>query len=267
MSVYNIMLGAGGPFLFFRTITTNQTDYNLYNAMTAAGWNGQTPVLVDLTINSGVVIGASANTVSAFTVNSLPTGSSVKITNNGYIVGRGGQGLGKSSSFYYGMSIPSYANGGTALTVSSAINIDNTNGIIGGGGGGGGAGGGNGGGDCSCSHCGGGYANTGIMGAGGGGAGYGDAGYGATAYWASQQFFNFYSSTAGSATSGGSGYIYGGSGGSLGADGATAYGVGSCSSGYNYINLGTDGGTGGACTSGNSNITWLANGQRYGALN
>ena len=92
MSVYNIMLGAGGPFLFFRTITTNQTDYNLYNAMTAAGWNGQTPVLVDLTINSGVVIGASANTVSAFTVNSLPTGSSVKITNNGYIVGRGGQG-------------------------------------------------------------------------------------------------------------------------------------------------------------------------------
>jgi hypothetical protein len=267
MSIANILLGSGGPFLFIRTITTDQTDYNLYNQMVSAGWNGLTPVLVDLTINSGVVIGASANTVSAFTVNSVPSGSSIKITNNGAIVGRGGQGLGKSSSFYYGLPIPSYANGGTALTTAAAIRIDNTNGIIGGGGGGGGAGGGNGGGDCSCTGCGGGYANTGIMGAGGGGAGYGDAGYGATAYWASRQFFNFYYSTAGSATAGGSGYIYGGTGGSLGSDGTAGYGLGSCSSGYNYINLGTAGGTGGACTSGNSNITWLASGQRYGALN
>ena len=37
--------------------------------------------------------------------------------------------------------------------------------------------------------------------------------------------------------------------------------------GYNYINLGTAGGSAGACTSGKSNITWLATGQRYGALN
>ena len=267
MGTANMLLGAAGPFLFFRTISTNQTDYNLYNQLVAAGWDQQKAVVVDLTINSGVVIGSSANTIPAFTVSALPNGSSVRMTNNGAIVGRGGAGLGKSSSFYYGSPIPASANGGTALSTAFAISIDNTNGIVGGGGGGGGAGGGNGGGDCSCSHCGGGYANNGIMGAGGGGAGYGDAGYGATSYWASQSFFDFFYSTAGSATSGGAGYIYGGTGGALGAAGTAGTGISSCGSGYNYINLGTAGGSAGACTSGNSNITWLATGQRYGALN
>ena len=97
MSIYNVLMGASGPFLFIRTISTNQVDYNLNTAMTAAGWNGTSPVVANITIASAVQFTASANTIPAFTVGSLPTGSSVYITNNGYIVGRGGQGFGRQS--------------------------------------------------------------------------------------------------------------------------------------------------------------------------
>jgi hypothetical protein len=265
MSIANILLGSGGPFLFFRTITTDQTDYNLYNQMVAAGWNGQTPVLVDLTINAGVVIGASSNTGYAFQVSSIPSNSNISITNNGYIVGKGGTGVGKGypNQTDYNLTAPSYANGGTALYTNYPISINNASGVVGGGGGGGGAGGATSA-DCSCSSCGGVELNG--MAPGGGGAGYGSAGHGYT-NWKNNTGYRLglVSGNAGSATSAGSGYGTGGTGGGLGQAGSTGGGSSRC--GYTDQSGPGTGGAAGACTSGNSNITWTSTGTRYGALN
>ena len=277
MGTANMLLGAAGPFLFFTTVSTNQTDYNLYNAMIAAGWDGQRAVNVNLTIGAGIVFSSSANTIPAFTVGALPANSSVYITNNGFIVGRGGQGVGKGypTSTDYNLTAPASANGGTAFTTTVAVSIDNLNGTIGGGGGGGGVGGSTAA-DCSCTGCGG--VNLVGMSMGGGGAGFGSAGQGYS-WWKNNA--GFWSpltlSDAGTGTAGGDSYYAayssgtrtsggtGGTGGALGQPGGAGTGAARC--GYtNQSGPGT-GGAAGACTSGNSNITWVNNGIRLGALN
>jgi hypothetical protein len=265
MGIANMLLGAAGPFLFFRTISSNQADYNLYNQMIAAGWDGQRPVIVNLTISGGVVIYASTTSGYAFTVSGIPANSSITITNNGYIVGKGGAGFGKgvpNQSDYY-LTAPATANGGPAFYTNYAVSIDNTNGVVGGGGGAGGVGGATSA-DCSCTGCGGVELNG--MSPSGGGAGYGDAGQGYT-NWRNNTGYRLgiVTASAGGLTSGGAGYNTGGAGGSLGQDGSYGGGSGRC--GYTAQSGNGPGGTGGACTQGNSNITWLATGQRYGALN
>jgi hypothetical protein len=244
-------------------LDSNVQNYNLYSAV------GSPPTVKNVLciIGSGVEVTASDNSTYAFDVGSFVSGSRIYIQNKGYIIGRGGQGLGKSSSFYYGSPIPSYANGGPAFRSSIPVFVDNTNGIIGGGGGGGGAGGATGG-DCSCSSCGGGLAFGGQMGAGGGGAGYGAAGYGARNYQANSSFWSFSSSSAGALTTGGGPVNYGGYGGGLGAVGITGsgnYNVCRSDGRYNYITVPTSGGTPGSAIVGNSNITWINQGNIYGA--
>jgi hypothetical protein len=263
MSIYNVLMGASGPFLFIRTISTNQVDYNLNTALTAAGWNGIIPVVVNITIASAVQFTASANTIPAFTVGALPTGSSVYITNNGYIVGRGGQGVGKGfpTNVSYNLTAPATANGGLALSVSSAVSIDNTNGTVGGGGGGGGAGGGQSA-DCSCTGCGG--VALVLMGVGGSGAGFGAAGSGYQNWQNNTQYNTAISTSAGGLLTASTKNATGGVGGTLGVAGGTGTGAAQC--GYvNQSGPGT-GGAAGACTSGNANITWVNTGIRLGAL-
>lgn len=264
MSIYNVLMGASGPFLFIRTISTNQVDYNLNTALTAAGWNGTSPVVANITIASAVQFTASANTIPAFTVGVLPTGSSIYITNNGYIVGRGGQGIGKGypSNTSYNLTAPASANGGVALSVSSAVSINNASGTIGGGGGAGGVGGATSA-DCSCSSCGG--VGLAGMSTSGGGAGYGSAGQGYSGWTNNGQYNNTQNSSAGGLlTAGAQGGTTAGASGTLGVAGSA--GAGSQACGYvNQSGPGT-GGAAGACTSGNSNITWVANGIRLGTL-
>jgi len=265
MGIANMLLGAAGPFLFFRTISSNQADYNLYNQMIASGWDGQRPVVVNLTINGGVVIYASTTSTYAFTVNGIPANSSITITNNGYIVGKGGQGVGKGypNADDYTLTAPAYANGGTAFYTNYPISINN-GGTIGGGGGGGGVGGATSA-DCRCSGCGGVELNG--MSPGGGGAGYGDAGYGYS-NWKNNALYRFpYTASAGDLTTGGGpgGSGTGGTGGGLGQAGNTGGGSALC--GYTAQSGPGTGGAAGACTVGNSNITWLATGTRLGALN
>jgi hypothetical protein len=266
MGTANMLLGAAGPFLFFTTISSNQADYNLYNQMIAAGWDGQRPVIVNLTINGGVVVYASTTSGYAFTISSIPANSSITITNNGYIVGKGGQGVGKGypSSTDYNLTAPAYANGGTAFYTNYPISINNASGTIGGGGGGGGVCGATSA-DCSCSGCGGVELNG--MSPGGGGAGYGDAGYGYSNWRNNIQWRFPYTASAGGLTTGGGpgGSGTGGTGGGLGQDGATGGGSSRC--GYTAQSGPGTGGAAGACTVGNSNITWLATGTRLGALN
>jgi hypothetical protein len=264
MSIYNVLMGSSGPFLFIRTISSNQVDYNLNTALTAAGWNGLTPIIANITIASAVQFTASANTIPAFTVGTLPTGSSVYITNNGYIVGRGGRGVGKGfpTSTSYNLTAPATANGGVALSVSSLVSIDNAGGTIGGGGGGGGAGGGTSG-DCACSGCGGVSLNG--LGVGGSGAGFGAGGSGYSTWQNFSQYFNSISTSAGGLTTASTKNGTGGTGGTLGVAGGTGTGSVPCSGYTNESSPGT-GGAAGACTSGNSNITWINTGTRLGTL-
>jgi hypothetical protein len=253
-----------GSFVFFSTISSNQVDYNLNTAMTAAGWNGTSPVVANVTIGSGVIIYASANTGPAFTVGSVPAGSSVYITNNGYIVGRGGQGVGKGypTSSSYNLTAPASANGGTALAVSSLVSIDNASGTIGGGGGAGGVGGATNA-DCSCSSCGG--VQLAGMSTSGGGAGYGAAGQGYAVWRNNSAYTGTQNSSAGGLlTAGAQGGTSAGASGTLGVAGAT--GGGSVACGYTSQSGPGTGGAAGACTSGNANITWVNTGIRLGAL-
>ncbi|CAB4144132.1 hypothetical protein UFOVP470_16 [uncultured Caudovirales phage] len=264
MGIYNTLLGAGGPFPFIRALAVDQTDYNLYSALVAGGWDAQRPVYVELTINAGIILKSSANTIPAFTVGALPTGSIIKLTNRGYIVGRGGKGIGKGypTNTSYNLTAPATANGGTALITTLPISIDNASGVIGGGGGAGGVGGATSA-DCSCDGCGG--VGLAGMSTSGGGAGYGDAGQGYSGWTNNGQYNNAQNSSAGTLTAAGAqGGTTAGASGTLGVAGGT--GTGSSACGYtNQSGPGT-GGAAGACTSGNSFITWINTGSRLGAL-
>ena len=236
---------------FTLTISANQTNANLRTLAVNAGWN-QT-VKVNATINSGIYVSSNSTATPALTVSgSFPGG--VTLTNNGFIVGMGGAGgpgnTGAGSA------------GGLALSVSTAITIDNTNGTVAGGGGGGGAGnngqwtdggevpqtyttGGGGGGGGRSSNA----ANS-AGGAGGGGTnGNGASGNPGTV------------SAAGTGGAGATGTQNGGTGGTGG-----GWGTSGSTGGASNQGAGGAGGSGGGAVSGNANITWTATGTRLGAI-
>lgn len=86
--------GKSNQFAF--TISSNQTNANLASLATAAGWNGSSKVVA--TIASGVYISSNSTGTPALTVNgSFPGG--VELINNGYIIGRGGNGGAGGSTY------------------------------------------------------------------------------------------------------------------------------------------------------------------------
>jgi hypothetical protein len=110
---------------------------------------------ITVTINSGIYIWSDSTATPALTLTGGTTGDTVKIVNNGFIMGMGGAG---------GGGAPNYStaeNGGPAISLGWHATIDNTSAgaYIGGGGGGGGGNSG------------------GIVGGGGGGAGGGAGGF------------------------------------------------------------------------------------------
>lgn len=235
------------------TITSTTTNYDIFSNRGGSYVPGKTDVI--LTINSGVVVGsASTGAYALDTGTGWTSGDTIKIVNNGYIVGRGGAG-GTNAHSGGGTG----GAGGPALRAQFAVSVQNNN-IIGGGGGGGA-------GSYYVNDC----SYIGLS--GGDGAGYyganttnGGGGSAGNAY-----FCNSVSSAAGGAagSNGSDGqntacYNYymdcsdasasGGGGGGLGGSGGRA---------YNYYN----GGGPGAATSGaGTYITWLATGQRYGSI-
>ena len=244
---------------FNLTVSSNQTNANLRSLAVSAGWNQSSKVVA--TINSGVIISSNSTGTAALTINgSFPGG--LTVTNNGTIVGMGGNGGAGGGNF--GSPGPSSgAGGGTGLLAQTAVTFYNA-GVIAGGGGGGGGGTGN---------------NT-VSGGGGGGGRSSNAAnssgggvYGATVPGSAGGAGTY--SSAGSGGGGGSRGFYccgtydviyaggGGSGGSWGASGSSgAYGTPD-----NY-GAGGGGGGGGSATSGaGSYITWTATGTRYGAIN
>lgn len=236
-------------FSFTPTITSDTYNYNLRAAAVTAGWNQTDPLLATVTINSGVYVGSTAVGTYAFDTGvTFPGGSALAVVNNGFIVGRGGNGGTESTG----------QAGGPALRAQAAVSVTN-NGTIGGGGGGGGSGG-------PESYD---YVIDGGGNGGGGGAGYnggtggGGGNSGATASSGTK--------TAGGAgvgaNSSGEGEGGGGTGGGLGSAGGTgSTGTDRDWEGMPRHTPGLAGGAGGAAVVGNSNITWLNTGTRLGSV-
>lgn len=127
---------------FAFTIPSNIQNANLRTLALNAGWDGSSEVIA--TINSGVAVTSTSTGTPAMTVNgSWPNG--VTLINQGTIAGRGGTGGGGQIVFLANScntaNIPttSGGNGGTGLSVSAPLTLNNS-GTIGGGGGGGGSG-------------------------------------------------------------------------------------------------------------------------------
>jgi len=122
-----------GPkiFEFIKTFTSNVQEYNLRTDLLANGWNGVTPVAATLTVNAGVYIWSDSTSTAAFNTGTLVSDSIISIINNGYIIGRGGDGA-------RGDAVASAGSGGHAISLNYPVSITNNSYIAGGGGGGGG---------------------------------------------------------------------------------------------------------------------------------
>lgn len=238
--------GAVKQFAF--TISTSYSStQDLRTLAFAAGWNGSDPVVA--TISAGVIISSSSTSVAALTIaGSFPAG--VLLVNNGSIVGMGGRG---------GEANAAGSPGGAAVAVSTAVSITN-NGTFAGGGGGGGAGSSWGWNGLQRSTPGSGGA-SGLTQATAPGPLYPgtSAGGQASQYNPST---GMYSTPGASQNWGYGGRVssYGGAGGSWGVQGQQG-GTVDGQAGGGYL-----GGAGGAAVTGNSNVTWVATGTRYGAI-
>jgi hypothetical protein len=224
--------GKSNDFSF--TISSNQTNGNLRSLAISAGWNQTSRLLA--TIGSGVVVSSDSTGTPGLTINgSFPNG--VVLTNSGFIIGMGGRG---------GNVLAAGSAGGLALSVSSAVTIQN-NGTIGGGGGGGG--GGQGYTETQTCFDGKNYYNCDVFYPGGGGGG-GRSGSTNSAGGAAD---------SGGGTGGAGTFSAAGSGGGSGGGNGGNWGAAGQNGSYS-------GGAGGGAVSGNSNITWTAFGTRNGSI-
>lgn len=210
-------------------------------------WNGSTPIKANITVNPGVVVGSGNTSAVAFVTPSLPGGSTLTVTNNGYIVGAGGNGGTGGGGAGTTIAPTNGSNGGPALQATSQVTITN-NGTIGGGGGGGGGGKGG----AQNGH----WNASGGPGGGGAGNTPGTAGAPVTAGTSAGRVGR---GSDGNTTAGGAGGYpgnkyeeYGGAGGGLGQSGSGA--------------SSTSGGSPGVAIMGNSNISWANSGSIQGSI-
>lgn len=114
---------------FVYAFTASAQEINLSTHLVAQGWNGSSAV--NVTVNSGVYIWSDDTSTAALTIPATMTGG-VTITNNGYIIGKGGQG---------GYRADNATDGGPAISNSATgVVLTNASGAFIAGGGGGGAG-------------------------------------------------------------------------------------------------------------------------------
>lgn len=257
--------GTSNQFEF--TISTDAQEADLSTLATAAGWNGTDPL--NVTVASGVYLWSDDTAVGGLTIPSSLNGL-VTITNNGYIIGRGGNSGGNDGG-------PALVNNATGVTLTNASGA-----YIAGGGGGGlstSGGGGAGGGDSIGSYgtrYGGAIGQAGQVGNGGGnayhggsGGNYYDAGSGSISYPIGSGGGRILSSDG--ATGGGvcniGLYGYGGGAGGVGNNAGTR----GCSSGtgggggWGAAGGGAGAGAGGAAISGTAITTYTNNGTVYGS--
>lgn len=257
------LAGSGALTTASLTIASNVTNYNVANAL----GNPTTPENITVTVNNGVIVSSASTATAALDEGALPTGSTVTLINNGFIVGAGGAGgvggyeSGTGSPYVYAAPTPG-GNGGAAVNLTVPTNIENSA-TIGGGGGGGGGG----------SEC---ESSSAPYGGGSGGGGEGPAAGGAAppAIMAAAGSPGVAGTTS-SAGQGGSGYVStyqysgnGGDGGMLGLPGAagqnaTAYCTGSMSGTLTY---GAAGGAPGPAIVTNGNTVAVTGNSVQGAI-
>lgn len=234
-----------GAFVFTPTISADTSNYNLKAAAIAAGWDQVTPLRATVTVNAGIVLSATATSGYGFdTGATFPAGTVLTLICQGYICGMGGAGGGNL--------LPQ--PGGPALRAQYSIAIDAIGGVIAGGGGGGAYGV---------------YQGDQIYSGGGGRSGRNSAAGGSSAYDTGKP---------GTFSSGGdAGYVSGsyGRGGTTGAGSPGYFGGGGGGGGWGAAGGvgslggagdGASGAAGGAAVVGNSYITWINTGTRYGAI-
>jgi hypothetical protein len=249
-------------------------------------------ITLSVEIQTDVIISATSTSVAAFTIGAdWPTGTTILIVNNGIIAGRGGnggQGWGENS---IDIADRNGTDGGLALDAAGwLVDIDNQGWIIGGGGGGGGGRG-----DYYLS------GSSAYIVTGSGGAGGWPYGQGGLAGTITPSSYAAYETGTNGGTAGhvltftGSNYrgLHGGaySGKSLvvplfpsgsttitsGAGGNGGNNPGQAVSDYSGDSGGSgtanlsgagpgSGGAAGDCVIGNTNITWVNTGYRYGAI-
>ncbi len=255
-------------YTFTATISANTQNYDLASAATAAGWNGTEALFASVTINGGVVVGSNSTSSYALTIPSLPANSTVTLTNNGYIVGMGGNGGSGAGTHddFTPISASSPSVGGPALLVQypTTLTGSGTIGSGGGGGGGGGSGiqsnqfgvqGGGGGGGAGAVPGGGGAresmgSSTNYFGSNGGGASLtGGAAGGSPGYFSNNPSTIFHGGT-------------GGSGGPLGKSGA----AGASATGANVYGASSGGASAGVAITGNGNISYQWSGSVLGPV-
>lgn len=252
---------AGGG-LFIATINTNQQEMNLATWALANGWDGVSAA--QITVGNGVYIWSNNTGTPALYTGNFAAG--LTLVNNGYIMGRGGDGV------YQGAG----QAGGNAISLGCNTSIDNTVGYIGGGGGGGGgvtggsyyaSGGGGAGGGVGGSPSGGAGGNLGGSGAnaavfsfgGGGGRIFPSSSLAGPTYSAGMMFIGGYGNSGGGT---GNCYrgIYGSASGGLGGGPGVSGGMGS-GTGIGYGSGGGGGwGAPGGSAGGALSITYYAGG-------
>jgi hypothetical protein len=124
------------------TLTNNQLEFVLAPNIISGYTAGTTAVT--LTINSGVYVYSDNTGRAGLTVTGFAAGDTVSIVNNGYIIGKGGDGgyvgatNAQSDSFGIGTYDPTKLGlpGGPALKINNDVTITNNSYIAGGGGGG-----------------------------------------------------------------------------------------------------------------------------------
>lgn len=261
------------------TIAGSTANYDAWANRTGTYFAGKTDITY--TINPGVVI-SSGSTAAAFSVPAdFAAGDTVRIVNNGTVIGRGGNGGGGGQGYPGGTDAGgSGGSGSTALSVSRPTTVTNNGNLFGGGGGGGGGGaarvndnfyGGDG------SYIGANYTNGGCSGGGGGGGGRGtaSAGGGGTAFGpfnaapgatgGGSDLNNAGGGGTGGSTTGAGGWSRAGDGGAGGGAGAVGAGGGGSVSTNNFSPGGGGGGAGNYIV-GNPLVTWPATGTRLGGV-
>ena len=222
-------------------ISQNCLDWNLAAVVGTLG----SPATINIVVSPGVIVEASCAGTPAMDLSGIISGSTINLTNNGYIIGKGGDGGDGAEADYPGSGVTIRAanaakpGGNSIKGPGSGVTFNVTNGsghIWGGGGGGGGSGASDGGGAGN---------GLGNGGGGGGGAGGGKGGRGGRCVYIlggssiagdgndATTGPNGTLGTAGTGTNYGAGTIgTAGAGGDFGAAGATGTNPGSMPTGH-----------------------------------
>ena len=121
-------------------ITSNVQNYNLATDMAALGWTSAAGTFTaNVTVGAGVYLWSDTTSTAGFDTGTFGgiTNNVINITNNGYIMGKGGAG-GAGTGFGVSAVMSNGSIGGPAINLQHNVTIVN-NSYIGGGGGGGGS--------------------------------------------------------------------------------------------------------------------------------